>query len=338
MNKNQNSNAEMQHNEEFDRSVCMSFFGNYRTSIKRIEKRYGKEMAYDVQSAIIDYGLYKIRPDDEDLLIFISETVFDVIDKGQAKRARAFSGEDLEMSKKIIQSHRDRPDLSQEKLAKLLGTSKGKVNKTLKKYRNGEYDGIIIFDQIIDYDYDNAIDYDNDYDSTDRDRDRPTDQSTESASPSAAPSDPAPTQQTELNWEEYTSVIDMWEKNKTRDKTERKSPNNIAEELNLNKELVNNAITEYMDNGYKRKDEPKPVPDIPLMNGEYLCWSKQQLFDRVKDNDDKTVEEIDWGCIEESYTSMGVAPFLAKSLIKEFKQRLQGIQDMRVLQRAVKVN
>ena len=160
--------------EEFDRSICMSFFGNYRTSVKRIENRFGKELAYDVQSAIIDYGLYGIRPTDEDILIFISETVFDVIDKSQAKRARGFSGEDLETSKKIIQSHIDRPDLSQDKLSKLLGVSKGKVNKTLQKYRNGEYDNILSFDSYSDSD--NDSDYV--YDSTDRDRhDRSTDQS-----------------------------------------------------------------------------------------------------------------------------------------------------------------
>ena len=111
MNKEQKTSAEMQTQEEFDRSICMSFFGNYRTSVKRIENRYGIDMAYKVQSAIIDYGLYGIRPTDEDVLIFVSETVFDVIDKSQEKRARSFSGEDLEMSKKIIQSHLDRPDL-----------------------------------------------------------------------------------------------------------------------------------------------------------------------------------------------------------------------------------
>ena len=41
MNKEQKTSAEMQTQEEFDRSICMSFFGNYRTSVKRIENRYG---------------------------------------------------------------------------------------------------------------------------------------------------------------------------------------------------------------------------------------------------------------------------------------------------------
>lgn len=327
MNKEQNTNATMQTQEEFDRSICMSFFGNYRTSIKRIEKKYGKEMAYDVQSAIIDYGLYGIRPTDEDILIFVSETVFDVIDKSQAKRAKGFSGEDLEMSKKIIQSHLDRPDLSQDKLSQLLHTSKGKVNKTLKKYRNGEYKGIINFD--IDNGNDSVSD--NDYNSTDRDcRDRQTGHTTDTASPTTESSTPTPPP-IELTYEEYTSVMDMWEKRTG------KSPNQIADELNLDKGLVNEAISEHKENGYKRREKPKRiVEEIPLLNGGYLNRTKEELFNEATNNGKSLVEDVAWRELESGYIMFGIAPITVKQLTNEFKQKLKDLNDATVLQRAIK--
>jgi len=302
--------------EEFDRSICMSFFGNYRTSVKRIEKKYGVDMAYKVQSAIIDYGLYGIRPIDEDILIFVSETVFDVIDKGQEKRARAFSGEDLEMSKKIIQSHCDRPDLSQDKLAQLLHTSKGKVNKTLKKYRNGEYEGILTFDN--DNDNDNGNDGDND--STDRDRDRPTVQSTETASPITESATPAPPTPTELTWEEYTLLMDTWESSQGTGK----NPTQIAKELNLDCKLCNQAITDYKNNHYKRKDKPEEVKqlDIPLMNGGYLSQTKEELYNMFTDNGKADVDDIPWDSLLNEFIMWGVHATLAKDILAEFEARL----------------
>lgn len=314
MNKTQNTNVTME-TEEFDRSICMSFFGNYRTSVKRIENKYGKETAYDVQSAIIDYGLYGIKPEDEDLLIFVSETVFDMIDRGQEKRARAFSGEDLEMSKKIIQSHRDRPDLSQDKLAQLLHTSKGKVNKTLKKYRNGEYEGILIFDDVNVSDNGNGND--DVYDSTDRDRDRPTVQSTETASPiteSATPT-PPPTP-TELTYEEEVAVIKAFQK--------RQKPIEISKELSLDFGLVNLAIDEYKDRGYKLPPKPEEVKtlDVPLMNGGYLSQTKEELFNMFTDNGNLETNEIPWASLKGEFALWGVESSLADRILEEFEARL----------------
>ena len=310
MNKTQNTNVTTQ-TEEFDRSICMSFFGNYRTSVKRIEKKYGVDMAYKVQSAIIDYGLYGIKPTDEDILIFVSETVFDVIDKSQAKRARGFSGEDLEMSKKIIQSHRDRPELSQDKLAQLLKISKGKVNKTLKKYHNGEYEGILTFDD------DNVSDNgnDGDYDSTDRDRDRPTVQNTETASPITESSTPTPTTPTELTYEEEVSVINAFRN--------RKKPIEIAKELSLDIGLVNLAIDEYKDRGYKLPTKPQVVnTEIPLMNGGYLKQTKEELFNMFTDNGKLEPDEVPWDSLLGEFALWGVHNTLAKQILAEFEARL----------------
>ena len=300
--------------EEFDRSICMSFFGNYRTSVKRIEKKYGKETAYDVQSAIIDYGLYGIKPEDEDLLIFVSETVFDMIDKGQEKRARAFSGEDLEMSKKIIQSHRDRPDLSQDKLAQLLHTSKGKVNKTLKKYRNGEYEGILTFDDVNVSD--NVNGNDDVYDSTDRDRDRPTVQPTETASPMTESATPIPPTPTELTYEEEVAVIKAFQK--------RQKPIEISKELSLDFGLINLAIDEYKDRGYKLPPKPEEVKtlDVPLMNGGYHSQTKEELFNDATDNGKSDVDDVAWDSLRGAYIMMGISPTLTEQLLEEFEARL----------------
>ena len=144
MNKTQNTNVETQ-TEEFDRSVCMSFFNDHRELVKRIQRLHGLEMAYKVQSAIIDYGLNGIKPTEEELLQFIPEPVLNQIDNNQKRRSRSFKGEDLEVSRSIILLHRDRPEMSQNAIASELGISKGKVNKTLQKYNNGEYEGVIGF-------------------------------------------------------------------------------------------------------------------------------------------------------------------------------------------------
>lgn len=142
MNKEQNTNVPVQ-KEEFDRSVCMSFFNDHRELVKRIERLHGIEMAYKVQNAIIDYGLDGIKPTEEELLQFIPEPVLNQIDSNQKRRAKSFKGEDLEVSRSIILLHRDRPEMSQNAIASELGVSKGKVNKTLQKYNNGEYEGLI---------------------------------------------------------------------------------------------------------------------------------------------------------------------------------------------------
>jgi predicted transcriptional regulator len=132
-------------NEEFDRSICMSFFNDHRELVKRIERLHGLEMAYKVQCAIIDYGLDGIAPTEEELLQYIPEPVLNQIDNNQKRRSKSFKGEDLEVSRSIILLHRDRPEMSQNAIASELGVSKGKVNKTLQKYENGEYEGIIDF-------------------------------------------------------------------------------------------------------------------------------------------------------------------------------------------------
>lgn len=128
----------------------MSYFDDHRRMVKRIERLHGIEMAYAVQNIIIDYGLDGVLPtDDDNILQYIPEPIFGQIDRNQERRARGFKGDDLEVSRSIILLHRDHPEYSQNQIAKIVGKSKGKVNKTLQKYRNGGYDGVLDFDNEI---------------------------------------------------------------------------------------------------------------------------------------------------------------------------------------------
>ena len=136
----------MENEKEFDRSICMSYFNDHRQLVKRIERMHGMEMAYKIQNVIIDYGLDGIMPTDDNILQYIPEPIFNQIDNNQKRRSKGFKGEDLELSRSIILLHRDRPELSQNQIVEMLNTSKGKVNKTLQKYKNGEYEGIIDLD------------------------------------------------------------------------------------------------------------------------------------------------------------------------------------------------
>lgn len=129
--------------EEFDRSVCFTFFNDYHEQIMRVEKAYGVETAFDVYKAIVNYGLYEKEIDDEKLQILVGASTLTKIDSSQSRRSRGFAGEDLEMSRSIILMHLEHPEYSQNKIVNLTKASKGKVNKTLQKYNNNEYEGII---------------------------------------------------------------------------------------------------------------------------------------------------------------------------------------------------
>lgn len=84
-------------------------------------------------------------------------------------------------TRSIIELVRDRPELSQDKIAKTLNVSKGKVNKVLNKFKAGDYAKEFDFNIIIngeEYSPDgnnntnNNTNYNINNNSTDRDRDR----------------------------------------------------------------------------------------------------------------------------------------------------------------------
>ena len=140
-------------NEEFDRSKCFTFFSTYATQGKRIRKAYGDKVAADYYEAIIDYGLNQKPIEDEQLMLLIGDTMLETIDASQKKRSRAF-GEDMNITRSIIELVRDRPGISQNDVAKEVGCSKGKVNQALKKFREGKYENVFDFNIII-----NGVEY-----------------------------------------------------------------------------------------------------------------------------------------------------------------------------------
>ena len=135
-------------NEKFDRSKCFTFFATYATQGKRIRKAYGDKVAADYYEAIIEYGLNQKPIEDEKLMLLIGDTMLETIDASQKKRSRAF-GEDMNVTRSIIELVRDRPGMSQNDIAAEIGCSKGKVNQALKRFRNGEYEKVFDFNIII---------------------------------------------------------------------------------------------------------------------------------------------------------------------------------------------
>lgn len=139
--------------KEFDRGKCFTFFASYRKQGERIKEILGPEKALEYYEAVIDYGLYA-KPIDKELLLYIGDTLLETIDSSQEKRSRAF-GENMTVTRSILETVRDHPEYSQNQVAQELQISKGKVNKVLTKYRDGEYADLVDFNLTI-----NKIEYD----------------------------------------------------------------------------------------------------------------------------------------------------------------------------------
>ncbi|MFQ9306463.1 MAG: hypothetical protein ACLR26_12920 [Blautia wexlerae] len=123
--------------KEFDRGKCFTFFASYRKQGERIKEILGPEKALEYYEAVIDYGLYA-KPIDKELLLYVGDTLLETIDSSQEKRSRAF-GENMTVTRSILETVRDHPEYSQNQVAQELQISKGKVNKVLTKYRAGAY-------------------------------------------------------------------------------------------------------------------------------------------------------------------------------------------------------
>lgn len=133
--------------KEFDRGKCFTFFASYRKQGERIKEILGPEKALEYYEAVIDYGLYA-KPIDKELLLYVGDTLLETIDSSQEKRSRAF-GENMTVTLSILELKRDHPEYSQNQIAQELKTSKGKVNKVLTKYRDGEYADDVDFNLVI---------------------------------------------------------------------------------------------------------------------------------------------------------------------------------------------
>ena len=140
--------------------------------------------------------------------------------------------------------------------------------------------------------------------------------SSETASPITESATPTPPTPTELTYEEEVSVINAFRS--------RKKPFEIAEELSLDFGLVNLAIDEYKDRGYKLPPKPEEVKqlDIPLMNGGYHSKTKEELFNDATDNGKSNIDDVAWDGLREGYIMMGIAPVIVDNLLEEFEARL----------------
>lgn len=133
--------------KEFDRGKCFTFFASYRKQGERIKEILGPEKALEYYEAVIDYGLYA-KPIDNNLLLYVGDTLLETIDSSQEKRSRAF-GENMTITRSILETVRDHPEYSQNQVAQELQISKGKVNKVLTKYRAGGYVDDVDFNLVI---------------------------------------------------------------------------------------------------------------------------------------------------------------------------------------------
>lgn len=139
----------MSDNKQFDRSKCFTFFESYYTTGQMIEEMKGKEIAYEYYKAIIEYALYEKPIENKEIFLYAGgDTALRMIDSSQERRSRGF-GENPEITKAIIEFVRDNPGMSQDKISKEVHCSKGKVNKTLKNFREGKYKETFDFNIII---------------------------------------------------------------------------------------------------------------------------------------------------------------------------------------------
>ena len=174
--------------KEFDRGKCFTFFASYRKQGERIKEILVPEKALEYYEAVIDYGLYA-KPIDNNLLLYVGDTLLETIDSSQEKRSRAF-GENMTITRSILETVRDHPEYSQNQVAQELQISKGKVNKVLTKYRAGGYADDVDFNLVINKveytpdgtvvsgtgtNYNTNTNYNNNNNSTDRYRDHQRD-------------------------------------------------------------------------------------------------------------------------------------------------------------------
>ena len=119
--------------KEFNRSVCFTFFEDYRKTAKEIEEDFGKETVADYYNAVIDYALYSIEPELKGVLKYVWHTTKSTIDKSIERRSSGFR-EDTDLSEKILKYIEENPKATEREIAKAVKCSTGKVNKVKQKY------------------------------------------------------------------------------------------------------------------------------------------------------------------------------------------------------------
>lgn len=125
-----------QSNKAYDRTVCFTFFQDYRNTAKSLEDQLGKEIAYDYYNGIIDYALFATEPQFEGMLEILWPTTKANIEASIERRKRGFRSEDTEKTQKILDYKAKNPTATQREIADATDSSTGKVNKVLQQERN----------------------------------------------------------------------------------------------------------------------------------------------------------------------------------------------------------
>lgn len=332
----------MKQEKEFDRSICFTFYNCFHEQIMDVKRDFGLEQAFEVYEAIVNCGLYGTEIAKGKLRTLVGNATLERIENSQENRAKWFNGENFEQTRLVAEYMRDHPEASQRTIAAATGVGKTKVGKVQKNIRDSELDSIQDYlDHIVypNLNINNSSNSNNDSDNnivgegeTDqRDQSASSQPHTETASPTTESTTPAPPSPTELTYEEYTLLMNTWETSQGTGK----SPSDIAKELNLDVRLCNQAVSEYKQNNYTRREKPKVViEEIPLLNGGYLNRTKEELFNEATNNGKSLVEDVAWKELESGYIMFGLAPITAKQLTNDFKQKLKDLNDATVLQRA----
>lgn len=271
--------------KEFDRSVCFTYFGNYFRQVKNVEKLIGMEMAYKVQNAIVEYGLWGKEIDDPQVKMLVGEPTLDLIDSSQARRSRGFT-EDVEKTQKVMSYYAEHPGASQDEISKATGVSKGKVNKVIKQLKENASKPINSSD---DRNSDTVTDIDTDNDSMTVTDDR------SAAHPDTAslsfPEEASPSPETgkKLTYEQEKLVISYWQ--------EHKKIKEIVSLTGFGYGQVNETITKYKENHY-HLPEPKIEPDS---SRRILCADGSYYGDYTKDNFIEWNEDFENMTEEEKY-------------------------------------
>lgn len=274
---------------------------------------------------IFEYAFYGIEPE-KTKVMSLSYSAFGMakpnIDSAQKRYDDAVeNGQKGGRPKKVTEEVREKIQtlrkngLTQKEVAIQLGLSLKTIQRVEKDKSQNHNVNVNVNDNINDNVDVNSV-------ASDEDNRKTASPITEASLP-ASPSTPIPT---ELTWEQYTLLMNTWELSQGSGK----SPTHIAQELNLNIKLCNQAITEYKNNGYKRRCKPseKKILDVPLLNGGYLNQTKEELFNNETNNGKLLVNDIVWKSIEDKYiATYGIEQNFAKKLVKEFRQRLQNIND-----------
>ena len=126
-------------NTEFKREVCFSFFESYLEQGKMIQEQFGDEDCAGYFIGLAEYALYQKTPENPRTNLFITG-LKNAIDAGQNKRAKAFNGEDTELTDKVLNYIKEHPKATEREIAKEVGCSNSKVHKVKQKYLSSTND------------------------------------------------------------------------------------------------------------------------------------------------------------------------------------------------------